>query len=159
MGHIAAVMGDLETARAAFGRSADTARRLGNKRGAYSSESDFAHVLRQHGELDEALAIYNDVLPKWKDLGHRAAVAHVLECIAFILVRKEEPERAINLLGAAEALREAIDSQMTSTEQEEYKKEISELRDLLGEAEYKKQRDTGRKKTMDEAIELALAGE
>ena len=48
---------------------------------------------------------------------------------------------------------------MTSTEQEEYKKEISELRELLGEAEYKKQWDKGRKMTMDEAIELALAGE
>jgi tetratricopeptide (TPR) repeat protein len=159
MGHITAVMGDLETSRAAFKRSVETAKLMGNKRGAYSSQSEFAHVLRRHGELDEPLATYRDLLPKWRDLGHRAAVAHELECIAFILIKKEEPERAANLLGAAEALREAIDSQMTSTEQEEYRKEVSALRELLGETEFKKQWDTGRKMTMDEAIELALAGE
>ena len=156
MGHIAAVMGDLETARAAFRRSGETAKQLGNKRAELSSQSDFAHVLRQHGELDEALTIYKDVLPKWKDLGHRSAVAHVTECIAFILIRKEEPESAVRLLGAANALREAIDSEMTQLEKEEHAKELSGLRELLGEAEFKKEWDKGRKLTMDEAIELAL---
>jgi hypothetical protein len=48
---------------------------------------------------------------------------------------------------------------MTSTEQEEYKKEISALRELLGETEFKGQWDTGRKMTMEQAIQLALAGE
>lgn len=156
LGHMSALMGDMETARAAFGRSAETAKRLGNKRGVLSSQSDFAHILRQHGELDEALASYKDVLPKWKDLGHRAAVAHVMECTAFILVKKEEPERAANLLAAANALREAIDSEMTQIEKEEHAKELSGLRELLGEAEFKKEWDKGRKLTMDEAIELAL---
>ena len=157
LGHMSALMGDMETARAAFGRSAETAKRLGNKRGVLSSQSDFAHILRQHGELDEALASYKDVLPKWKDLGHRAAVAHVMECTAFILVKKEEPERAANLLAAANALRETIDSEMTQIEKEEHAKEISALQGLLGEAEFKKGWDQGRKLTMDEAIELALS--
>lgn len=156
MGHMAAVIGDFETARAAFGRSAETSRRIGNKRGAYSSQSDFAHLLRQRGELDEALMIYKDVLPKWKDLGHRAAVAHVLECIAFILVRKEEPEIAVLLLGAADALRESIDSVMTNMEKEEHKGEVSALRELLGDTSFNKEWDQGRKMTMDQAIELAL---
>ena len=156
MGHMAAMMGDMETSRAAFGRSAETARLMGNKRGALSSQSDFAHILRQRGELDEALTTYKEVLPKWKDLGHRAAVAHVLECAAFILVRKEEPERAVLLLAAADALREAIDSEMTSTEKEEHAKEVSELRELLGEAVVNQAWEKGRKMTMDEAIELAL---
>lgn len=156
MGHIAAIMGDIETARIAFMRSAETATLLGNKRVAYSSRSEFAHVLRQHGELDEPLATYRDLLPKWKDLGHRSAVAHELECIAFILVRKEEPERAVHLLGAADALRRSIDSVMTKMEQEEYEKEISPLRDLLGELEFNKEWNLGREMSMDDAIELAI---
>lgn len=156
MGHIAALTGDLETARAGFVRSAETAALLGNKRVAYSSQSELAHVLRQHGELDEPLAIYRDLLPKWKDLGHRAAVAHELECIAFILIRKEEPERAAALLASAEALREAIDSEMTKWEREEYGKEVSALREMLGEVEFNREWDKGGSMTMDEAIELAL---
>jgi predicted ATPase len=155
MGHTAAMMGDVETARVAFMRSAETAILLGNKRVAYSSQSEFAHVLRKRGELDEPLASYRDLLPKWKDLGHRAAVAHELECIAYILTRKEEPERAVRLLGAADALRGAIDSVMTMTEREEYEKEVSALRDLLGEADFNQRWEEGGKMSMDEAIELA----
>ena len=45
---------------------------------------------------------------------------------------------------------------MTQLEKEEHAKELSGLRELLGEAEFKKEWDKGRKLTMDEAIELAL---
>ena len=156
MGHIAALTGDLETARVAFGRSAESATILGNKRVAYSSQSEFAHVLRQHGELDEPLAIYRDLLPKWKDLGHRAAVAHELECIAYILVRKEEPERAAVLLGAAETLRTAIDSTMTKMELVEYEQETAVLRGMLGEVNFTKHWAEGGTLTTDDAVQLAL---
>jgi tetratricopeptide (TPR) repeat protein len=157
MAHTAALLGDIEAARARFGESAEIARKIGNKRIVYSSQSELAHVLREYGELDEPLATYRDLLPKWKDLGHRSAVAHELECIAYILIRKEEPERAATLLGAAEALREAIDSVMTQMEQVEYEKEISTLRELLGEDLIRKQWEEGRAMTIDQAIQLALA--
>ena len=156
MAHTAAFMGDLESARAAFRESGEIASKLGNKRVLYSSRSELAHVLREHGELDEPLGIYKDLLPKWKDLGHRAAVAHELECIAYILIRKEEPERAALLLGAADALRKVIDSVMTSYEQVEYEKEVSVLRELLGEVEFNKQWVKGGNMSVDEAIEFAL---
>ncbi len=107
MAHTAAILGDLEAARAGFKESGEIAMKMGNKRIVYSSQSELAHVLREHGELDEPLSIYKDLLPKWKDLGHRAAVAHELECIAYILTRKEEPERAATLLGSARLRRSA----------------------------------------------------
>jgi tetratricopeptide (TPR) repeat protein len=156
LAHTAAMLGDLEAARASFRESVEIARKIGNKRIVYSSQSELAHVLREHGELDEPLATYRDLLPKWKDLGHRSAVAHELECIAYILVRKEEPERAATLLGAAEALREAIDSVMTQMEQVEYEKEVTTLRGLLGKELIRKQWEEGRAMTMEQAIQLAL---
>jgi predicted ATPase len=157
LGHTAALLGDLEAARVGFNESAEIAKKLGNKRIVYSSQSEFAHILRQHGELDEPLKTYRDLLPKWKDLGHRSAVAHELECIAYILVRKEESEPAATLLGAAEALREAIDSVMTKAEQVEYAQEISALRAGMEEVEFQQSWSKGRSLTMDEAIELALS--
>ena len=108
------------------------------------------------GQLDEPLAAYRDLLPKWKDLGHRAAVAHELECIAYILIRKEEPERAAQLLGAAESLRTLIDAVMTKMEMTEYELEVATLREMLGETEFHTQWNIGTKLAMDEAIELAL---
>jgi hypothetical protein len=157
MAHTAAFMGDLQAARAAFVESGEIAKRMGNRRIFYSSQSELAHVLRTHGDLDEPLGIYRDLLPKWKDLGHRSAVAHELECIAYILIRKEDPERAATLLGAAQALREAIDSVMTQMEQVEYEKEISSLRGGMEPAEFEKNWIKGRALTIDEAIELALS--
>ncbi len=156
MAHTAAVLGDIETARAGFRESGEIAKKMGNKRIVYSSQSEFAHVLREHGELDEPLATYRDLLPKWRDLGHRAAVAHELECIAYILVRKEEPERAATMFGAAEVLREAIDSVMTKAEQVEYEKEISSLRAGMDEKEFASLWAQGRSMTIEEAIAFAL---
>lgn len=155
MAHTAALLGDLETAREKFTESGEIAGKLGNKRVAYMSQSELAHVLREHGELDEPLGIYKDLLPKWKDLGHRAAVAHELECIAYILTRKEQPERAANLLGAAQELRRVIDIPRTQAEEIEYENEIAALHGMINN-EFDEKWEDGRSMTMDEAIELAL---
>jgi hypothetical protein len=156
MGHLTALLGDIETARIAFARSVETSTKLGNKRMAYSSQSEFAHILRQRGDLDEPLATYKDLLPKWHDLGHRSAVAHELECIAYIFRRKEEPERAVKLLGAADVIRKTIDSEMTNVETTEYEQEIAVLKEMLDKIEFNACWLEGQKITIDEAIELAL---
>jgi len=156
LARVAAELGDLETARKRFAESEEVARQMGNKRIVYSSRSEYAHVLRQHGKFDEALKIYLDLLPKWKELGHRSAVAHELECIAFILARKEETTRAATLLGAAEALRKAIDSIMTPMELEEYAKELKSLRVRMDEMGLRRSWENGSRLSMDEGIEFAL---
>jgi hypothetical protein len=132
------------------------AAKLGNKRVAYMSQSELAHVLRNNGELDEPLGIYKDLLPRWKDLGHRAAVAHELECIAYILTRKEEPERAAILLGAAQEIRRVIDTPRTNNEEGEYEKELVMLREMLGEENAERKWNEGCGLTIDQAMELAL---
>lgn len=156
LGHTAALLGDLEAARASFQEGAEIARRIGNKRIVYSSQSELAHVLRQHGEIDEPLATYRDLLPKWMEIGHRAAVAHELECIAYILTRKEEPERAIMLLAAAEAIRMVIDIPRTNLEQIEYEKEIASLHNGISAGEFEANWKNGCSLTMEQAIQLAL---
>lgn len=154
MGRAAGVMGDLGTARTKFLQSANLAKKIGNKRQMYSCYSELAHVLRENGELDEPLGIYRDLLPKWKDIGHRAAVAHELECIAYILAKKAHPQRAVTILGAADALRKKIDSAPTPLEQAEYEKEVASLRAKISEAEFRESWEEGQKLTMDEAIAL-----
>ena len=156
MGRIAGIVGDLETSRAKFLESANLAKKMGNKRQLYSCYSELAHVLRENGRLEEPLAIYRDLLPKWKDLGHRAAVAHELECIAYILSKMAQPQRAVTILGAADSLRKRIDSLATPVELDEYERELSAMRDKMDEVEFEKAWEAGRKLGMDEAIELAV---
>lgn len=156
LGIMAGRLGNLETARAYMNESAELAARFGNRRIGFSSRSELAHLLRENGLLDEAQEIYGEVIPGWRELGHRAAIAHELECIAFILKRRGEPERAATLLGAAEALREVIDTDMTNVERVEYEKELSALRAGMAETDFQKAWSRGRELTMDEAIDLAL---
>ena len=156
LARMAGASGDIETARRRFEETADLGLQLGNRQIFYASRSELAHVLREHGELDEPLAIYKEVILGWREFGHRAAVAHELECMAFIFRRKGQAHRAANLLAAAEALRQAIDSSMTQMERVEYEREVSALRAQLDEAAFTTAWTEGRAMTMDEAITLAL---
>jgi predicted ATPase len=156
MARIAGATGDLDTARARFMESAATAKRVGNKRLMYSCYSELAHVLRENGELDEPLGIYRDLLPRWRDLGHRAAVAHELECIAYILSKKNEHQRAVTIFGAADSLRRLIGSTATPVELAEYEKELESLQGKIKNAEFEKAWGEGQMLSMDEVINLAI---
>jgi predicted ATPase/class 3 adenylate cyclase len=155
MARLAGAMGDLDTARAKFLESAEFAAKVGNKRLMYSCYSELAHVLRENGVLEEPLRLYRDLLPKWRDLGHRAAVAHELECIAYILARKGQPQRAILILGGANSLRGLIESNPTAVEQAEYERELAALREQTRETDFSRLWDEGQKLNMDEAISFA----
>ena len=153
---IAGASGDIETARRRFEESANLGQKMGNRQMINASRSDLTHILREHGELDEPLAIYKEVVLGWKEFGHRAAVAHELECMAYIFWRLGQALRTANLLGAAEALRQAIDSSMTGMERDEYEREVSALRAQLDVSTFTKAWAQGRAMTMDEAIALAI---
>jgi hypothetical protein len=118
--------------------------------------SEFAHMDRYEGKLHQAEETYRKTIVIWQKLGHRAAVAHQLECFAFLAKSQEESERALHLLGAAEMLREKINIHMQPREREEYEREVKDLRASMTELEFATLWAQGRALTMDEAIDLAL---
>lgn len=156
LARIAAAYGDIATARWRFEENANLGQRMGNRQIFYASRSELAHVLREHDELDEPLAIYKETILGWLEFGQRAAVAHELECMAFIFRRKGEARPAATLLAAAETLRQEIDASMTQLERAEYEREVAALRSQLEEESFTEAWLEGRTMTMDEAITLAL---
>jgi tetratricopeptide (TPR) repeat protein len=118
--------------------------------------SEFAHMDRYQGNYQQAEKAYRKTILIWQKLGHRAAVAHQLECFAFIAKALEEPARALRLLGAAEILREKINIQMQPLERVEYESEVTGLRAMKSENEFKNYWAQGRALSMDEAVDLAL---
>jgi len=120
------------------------------------TQSEFAHSLRKQGAYVKALPYYRRTIQMWQDWGHRGAIAHQLECFAFISVASEQYLRAAKLFGAAESLREAINSIRIPVEQKEFEEAKSRLQTDMGEGEFDKAWEEGRLITMDEAIELAL---
>jgi predicted ATPase len=156
LGNIAIALKDFEIARKKFNLAMQIMQELGSKRNVAMIKSDLAHILRLEGNYPEAISSYRGTIREWQRIGHRAAVAHQLESVAFISKALEQADKALRLLGAAEALREKIEIDMTSQEREAYDKEVADLKANMDDNEFTSLWAEGRSMTMDEAIALAL---
>lgn len=119
--------------------------------------SELAHIERLEGNHEKAAAMYRETIFEWKRLGHRAAVANQLECYAFIARTRGQPERAVKLLGAAEALRELINIDMSQLERVEYEREVADLNVNMDGKVFEALWREGRSMTMEQAVEFALS--
>ncbi|HLO34092.1 MAG TPA: adenylate/guanylate cyclase domain-containing protein [Anaerolineales bacterium] len=119
-------------------------------------QSELGHLERRQGHFAQARSIYRETIREWQRAGHRAAIAHQLECFAFLAKVQEDTERAACLFGAAEILRENISIPMTPVEHFEYEREVSDLRRNMDEAAFSKAWAEGRAMTMESAIEYAV---
>jgi hypothetical protein len=148
--------GDFISARALLEKSLQLTEHWRGAHTRLAVQSELAHIARQSGDFIQAKDAYRKTILKWKETGHRAAIAHQLECMAFIARAEKLPGRAIRLMGAAEALREAINSPMTGVERMEFNHEVSELREQFPPEAFKAEWAKGRSTPMDEAIDLAI---
>jgi len=150
------VQGDIETARKYANEVLKNFQESGSIFLATNYKSDMAHALRRTGHVDEALRIYRETIVAYQDYGHRGAIAHQLECFAYIAIAQEQGERAVKLLSAANALRERINSRRTPQEQMEYEKSIADLQAGLEENKFRECWAEGQAMTMEQAVEFAL---
>ena len=118
--------------------------------------SETAHMERLEGHYEKAAQLYRKTIVEWKRLGHRAAVANQLECLAFIAKIREQTERAAKLFGAAEMIREVIHIPMNGMEQAEYDREVGDLREGMNEDDFIKLWAEGRSMSLEQAVEYAL---
>jgi non-specific serine/threonine protein kinase len=118
--------------------------------------SELAHLERREGHFEMAKSLYHDTIQEWQRIGHRAAVAHELECFALIAKVHEEDQRAARLFGAAEILREHIHIPMNPPERMEYDREVNDLHANMDETAFAKAWAEGRALTMEQAVEYAL---
>jgi hypothetical protein len=103
---------------------------------------------RAHELLVESLVLYRELGEKWN-------IAMTLARLATLAVRQGEPERAALLCGAAEALREAIGSNLATVVQSALEEDLPALRGALGDG-VQAAWARGRDLALDEAIALAL---
>jgi predicted ATPase/class 3 adenylate cyclase len=139
-----------------FSKGLALARRIGSKHFVAGMESELAHLARERGELQEAKAAYVRLIRTWKDLGQLPAVAHQLECFAFIAEAEHEPERAVRLLGAAQALRDAIQATRRGDEQADHERFLATLREQIDADAFAATWAQGRAMDMDKAILYAV---
>ena len=156
LARLAFFRGDLPEARKHADLMLDLHREMGDQLSVTGHQSEMAHAARQLGNFEEALALYRETIQGWQEIGHRGAVAHQLECFAFIAKAQEQGERAVKLMSAAEALRAASTSPGTPQERIEYDRELAGLRAGMDEKTFNWLWAEGQSMDMEQAIELAL---
>ncbi len=119
-------------------------------------ESDLAHLERRQDNLDVAERAYRQTIPVWLEIGNRPAIANQLESFGMLERQRGRLERAATLLGAAEALRDSIDSHMTPQERVEYDHQLAALQAAMDPAELAAAWQAGRDLEMEAAVEFAL---
>jgi predicted ATPase/class 3 adenylate cyclase len=131
--------------------------KIRDKAMANSSHSEIGHLYHRQGRHAEAAAVYRETIRTYQELNQQSAVAHQLESFGCIAVAQSQPERAARLFGAAEALRQRIQSDMTPLERREYEEITTRLRKEMEPEALAKAWTEGRDLTMEQAIQLALA--
>jgi len=158
-GNLLIRQGQFQKAREELNSAMQTMQEIGSTRHIANIKSVLAHILRREGNYIEAIPAYQETIKEWQRMGHRSAVAHQLECLAFIAKAMEQPDQAARLLGAAEALRQKIEIDMTPSEREEYEKEVADLKANMDGKEFASLWAEGRSLSMEQAIQFAFAPE
>jgi len=150
------IQGNYEAAKTYFEEGLTVFNGLRNWNFRLIMTSELGHIARHTGKISEAKQIYFETLQGWQNMGNRSAIANQLECFGYLAMAEEEPQRAIKLFGAAEFLREQINSLMTDYEQAEYVDAITRLRTMVTEMEFTSLWTNGRSMAMEQAIQFAL---
>ncbi len=156
MAMTATFIGNYADARARFSALGPRFAELGDRHRVNMVKSELAHIDRREGNFEKAESAYRETILEWKRLGHRAAIAHQLECFASIAQTRANGPRAARLYGAADALREKISIAMTPVEKTEYDRLVSELRSSMDEEGFTLAWADGRLMSADQAIQFAL---
>jgi hypothetical protein len=148
--------GNYAEARLQYAACEPIFREMGDRHRVNMVKSELAHIERYEGHFDKAEAMYRETLPEWQRIGHRAAIAHQLECFGAIAIFREQDQRAAHLFGAAEVLREKIKIPMTQPERQEYERVIASLREGMDKDAFTSAWAEGRAMSMEQAIQFAL---
>jgi predicted ATPase/class 3 adenylate cyclase len=130
---------------------------INDQRLALLSRSDLAHLARRSGRSADALAIYRETILRWQEQGNPIAIAHQLECFAFIAIENSEFEQAAHLIGAASHTRSRLDTPTTNPQEvAELEEAAARLAAALGAAERDRLLEAGGRLSLDEAVQRAL---
>jgi predicted ATPase len=149
-------LGQTDDSIASFRVAIQRLQEVGDELFVLACRSDMAHALRRGRRFDEALALYHETLGAWVHLGHKGAIANQLENIAYVEMELGEPDLAVRLLGAADAIREVSRAQMAFDEEPEHAASLERLRGAMTPAAFDAAWTTGRGLSQSDAVALAL---
>jgi predicted ATPase/class 3 adenylate cyclase len=161
LGRTAYWRGDLDRASDLLEESLVRWREIGTTRGPHWSLSGLGSIALDRNDLDRATHRFLESLALCHEAGDRREIARCFEGLARIAIRLAEngphggAQRAATLLGAAEALREAIDSPLYPQERPAHEGAVSAAHAQLGGPTFAAAHAKGRTMSLEQATILA----
>lgn len=147
--------GDLTLARKHFQEALELRRLLGDRAGVADSLLKLGRVALRSGDVEQARADYAAGAELLRRLGDRERIANVLMGAAVISGQAGDETRALRLLGAADALRQAMGAPLTAEERTERDELLDMLRARLNGVAVEALRAEGSALGWEEALDLA----
>ncbi len=144
--------GDLDRAIAYLEETLAIDRQLGSPDGISHSLGNMASLIAERGDLPRAAALDAEALELRRDLGDRLSIAFGLESIATTASRAGFTEVGARLFGAAERLREEIDSPVPPSELTRYENGLAATQEAIPEKEFAALWAAGRALSLDDAV-------
>jgi ATP/maltotriose-dependent transcriptional regulator MalT len=110
----------------------------------------------KRGEYELARARYEESLMIAREIGAKQILLETLYPVAGLAMAQGQTGRGVQLLAAAEVLREELKTSLELADQVQYEHNVSAARAKLSGEEFASAWEVGLKMTREEAVELAL---
>ncbi len=128
-------------------------REVGDKWYIANSLNNLGNAVRELGNYEKAHRLYRESLNLNYQLGDKRALAYLYEDIGCTLAKQGKVAQALQLRGAAHALREEIGAPLSEAEQQKLEANLAPARAALDEEAQRTAERAGAALTLDEAID------
>jgi hypothetical protein len=156
LGRVAYLLGDMTGALALLGENLTVYQDHANKWGVGLTLHALGLVAWRQGDRRRAMTLLRESLVLRREMGNRPGIAECLEGLAAVAT-VDQGERAVRLLGAAEALRRVIAMPLPPVERPGHAATVMALRAALGEPTFAVAWEAGQAMTLEEVVAEALA--
>lgn len=157
LGAVLLQKGERARAKALLQESLELYRGLGAVPGMASVLNSLGMVALSEGDPQRADMLLRESLIKYRDVGDKWHIALCLDRLARVAAARGEWERAARLLGAEEALREAIGAPLPPSEHDGREQTLKLTHEHLGEESFAAAWADGYAMKLDQAIAYALS--
>lgn len=160
-------LGDYEQARSLLAEGIPIARQSGYRASLAEALYHLGKMAYDQHDIAQARSFLRESLTIQQELENRSGMADALEPIALLAAAEELPdssretqaEMAARLLGAAQALREAIGAPLPPSRRPNVELAVAGARAVLGEDRFNSLLQEGRAMPLEKAVSSALEGE
>jgi tetratricopeptide (TPR) repeat protein len=156
LGNVALDEGGYSEARSRLEEAVALQREVGDRAYIANALNNLGNVARAQGDYGAAYSLYHESLIIAQELGIAWDIAYLLEDMGGLAALQGEAQRALRLVGAASALREASGQPRSSAEQDKLEQLLEPTRHELGEVAQVSAREDGRAMSLEQAIAYAL---